>query len=154
MLVGDYFDAVLLEQGSGDTRLRGEAAGRAAGFEQAATDLSHPGNGQHHAGTAQKMIGAVHAISIDDPSGADKDIVAITANDFRRGSRGGESAELFGADGAPVEIGQVAQTGGIGFAPAVVAGAEADEAGADQAMWLRAVHEVEVLIESGSWLWR
>lgn len=140
-LIRNDRDAVFTQQCRGDTRLRIQTAGGTAGFQQAAGDLLHLGDGKHHAGTFEKGLRTVDPVAVDDAGVTCKDVVAVAADDFGCGSWGGHAAELFGADRNPMEIGKMAQAFGIPFAFAVVTGAEADEAGADQTVWFSAVHD-------------
>ncbi len=152
--------SVFLEQGSGHAGPATDAAGGAARFEQGQVDVPRPGNGQHLPGALDKLFADIHAVPVDHRGPARQDIMAVaTCNPHptRRDNKGGESrgwqtreepglhihigrgawrgqaAELFRTDGQPVHFFKQGKACSVRFAPAVVAGAETGQAGADQA---------------------
>ncbi len=67
--------------------------------------------------------------------------MTVAADDFSSNARRGQPPELFRTNRAPVVVVEILQALGIGFAFAIVTGAEADQAGADQAAGFCAVHK-------------
>ena len=126
-------NAVFQQQSRGHTWSALDAAGGTARFEQGQFDVPGHGNGQGLPGPEDELAADIHAISIDHRSPAGQDVVAIAADNIGRRSWRGQAAELFRTDGQPVHAFKQGQTGRIGFAFAVIAGAQAGKAGADQA---------------------
>ena len=120
------------EKGNGDTGNGTESAGRASGFEVATVDMLRLGNGQYHAGPTEKGFGQVIAVPVDNPGRAGQDRVSVAADQVGGRSGGGQSAQLFRADGYPVAVSEFFQAVRTGFALAVISGTQSGEAGADQ----------------------
>jgi len=125
--------AVCQQQGRGHARAALDAAGRTARFEQGQFNVPGPGNGQGLPGPEDELAADIHAISIDHRSPAGQDIVAVAADNIGWRSWRGQTAELFWTDGQPIHAFKQGQTGWVGFAFAVIAGAQTGKAGADQA---------------------
>ncbi len=86
-------------------------------------------------GAAEKIGGAVHAAAVDDARGPVEHRKAVASDQIRGNAGGGQAAQLFRADRDPVILIDLLQAGEIAFTAAVVTGAQADEAGTDQAAW-------------------
>lgn len=131
---GNHLYPVMLQQGSGHADNGGKPAGRAAGFQEAEVDALCLGNGQDHEGAANKGLGAISAMQVYDLGGSGKHVVTVAIDQLTGRARGGQSAQLLGADRYPVISGQQLHAISIGFAPAVVPGAQPGKTGADQAL--------------------
>ena len=152
--------SVFLEQGSGHAGPAIDAAGGAARFEQGQVDVLRPGNGQYLPGAQDKLFADIHAVPVDHRGPARQNIMAVaTCNPHpaRRDNKGSESrgcqtgeepglhihigrsawrgqaAELFRTDGQPVHLFKQGKACSVRFTPAVIAGTETGQAGADQA---------------------
>ena len=129
------------QEGRGDPCRGGQSTGWALGFKQAAADVEHLRDVQHHLRASDEVSGPVDAVSVEDARGSGQHGMAVATDDFSRNARRGQPPELFRANRAPVVVVEILEALGIGFALAVVTGAEADQAGADQAAGFCAVHK-------------
>jgi len=128
-------DPFLAEKGCGHSQYAVAAAstGRAFCLEQGQGRIPGPGDEQNLAGSQDKGMAHVSSQPVHHPGPVVQDSGSVPADQFGGRSRCGESTELLRADRDPVEAAQQAPTFGTGFALPVVAGAEADQAGRDQA---------------------
>lgn len=119
----DDLDAVGPEKRGGYAGQGRQAAGWAAGLEKTEIDLLGPGNGQDHGGPATKRLGQVVAVPVDNPGRVGQYAVSVAVFQAGCRARGGQTAQLFGADRDPVASGQLLQAGRVCLALSIVAGA-------------------------------
>ena len=121
------------EQSCGHTKLRNQAAGRTARFEQGQPDILRLSDLQDRCRSGKKLLGHIRTLPVDDPRPTVQDSLAVAADQIRSNARRGQAAKLLRADRNIPTMAQPGQTAAIRLAASVIAGAKADQAATDKA---------------------
>lgn len=133
MLEFDQLETGCMQGSRGDAGLAVDRAGWAASLEKDKLNILSPGNSHHLLGAFKKGCGEVDARPGEHPGFALKDVGAIATDNVGRFPRGRQATELFRTNRDPEESSQPGDTIGIFEDFTIIARAQANQTGADQA---------------------